>query len=107
MSPIPINADNGGAVFHEGHDDMHGFTCVLESGVDTYIGRWEHNVDGVIILKGASHHQDGEEGMRTKDFIEKTAKFGLVPKQPQIEVEAAGVTSVRKLGDVAKAIRGF
>ena len=96
-----------GAVFHEGHDDLHGFTVVIEAGSVTWVGRWDSEADGRIRMVGVVRHQDGEDGLTTQEFIERIARTGFQEALPQAVVERGGVVRVRKLGDVTREVRGF
>ncbi|NUQ34507.1 MAG: hypothetical protein HUU29_06165 [Planctomycetaceae bacterium] len=96
------------AVFHPNHDELHGFTVVIttKSGV-TYIGRWDHEEGGHILLNDASVHQDGGGGISQADFIKQTALWGVRVTQKQAVVERSDVVDVQRLGDVAKTVRGW
>jgi hypothetical protein len=96
------------AVFHPNHDELHGFTvCVETNGAATYIGRWDHQESGKILLNGASIHMDGDAGLSSAEFIKKCALWGVEVQVPSVIVEAATVKRVRKLGEVANELRGW
>lgn len=96
------------AVFHPNHDELHGFTvCVETNGSETYIGRWDHQHQGKILLLGADLHRDGERGLSTADFIKKCALWGVEVNHDHLVVDAATVKSVRKLGEIATEVRGW
>jgi hypothetical protein len=96
------------ATFHPNHDELHGFTvCLTTNGPETYIGRWDHQESGKILLVGASAHSDGEGGMTSAEFIKKSALWGVDINRPQVIVDAASVATIRKLGDVASELRGW
>ena len=107
MNAPPEQGQGGGAVFHPEHDELHGFTVVLEAGAKTYVGRWDQELSGEILIVGATCHTDGDNGMAPSEFLEKTAKFGLTPTEDRILVPKSEVTRIRKLGDITKELRGF
>ena len=95
--------------FHPDHDELHGYTVVITTSTPTtYIGRWyNESEDGRILLNDASIHNDGENETSSEDFIKKSATWGVSVTQPQAIVERAVVKEIRKLGDVAKEVRGW
>ena len=96
------------AVFHPNHDELHGFTvCIRAKGGKTYIGRWDHQHEGKILIKGASAHIAGDGGMDQDGFIKQAALWGFSPEAESLIVEAGEVESIRKLGEVATELRGW
>lgn len=95
-------------VFHPNHDELHGFTvCIETNGPMTYIGRWDHQHEGKILLLGAAIHRDGDNGQSTADFIKQSAVWGVRQDRPQVIVDASEMKSVRKLGEIASEVRGW
>ncbi len=96
-----------GAVFHPDHDELHGFTMVLEAGAMTYAGRWDQENNGQVILRDADQHQDGDEGLSSAEYIEQIAHRGVHPAKPVLVVPKSDITRMRKLGDITQESRGF
>ena len=96
------------AVFHPNHDELHGYTVVINTSVgETYVGRWHHEEDGRILLNDVALHVDDQGDQSQEEFIKQTALWGVQVTHPQALVERKTVTDVKRLGDVAKTVRGW
>lgn len=96
------------AVFHPNHDELHGFTVCLETHGDmTYVGRWDHQHEGRILLLGVAQHRDGDGGVPRAEFIRQSALWGVRQDLPQVIINASDMKSVRKLGEIATELRGW
>ena len=96
------------AVFHPDHDELHGFTvCIETTGPLTVIGRWHHEEQGQVLVNDAAVHVEGEAKESRADFIKQAATWGVSATHPHYHVERAVICSVRKLGEMAKDIRGW
>ena len=94
--------------FHHNTDELHGYTVVIRThGAATYIGRWDHEKAGKILLLGATAHNDGDDGKSTDEFLKQAALWGFQPASPQLIVAREEVADVKKLGDLATELRGW
>jgi hypothetical protein len=92
--------------FHPGHDALHGFTVVLFSnGPSTWVGRWQEEQGGMIVLADACRHQDGERGLSKREFLAELARTGPRPTHRILTVPRTEVSGIRQLGEVVREVR--
>jgi len=85
--------------FHSHKGELHGITVVVRTpGTRVYVGRCdEQRPDGILLLD-ADHHDDGDGGRTTEEYLERAYRFGVFGKHPRILVPAAEVDEVVPLG---------
>ena len=88
--------------FHNNKGELHGISVVVDMlGPTIYVGRCDEVTDQQVVLLDAAEHQDGREGCSKKEFVRRTARFGIPKMQARIVLPRAEVASVRRLGEVA------
>ncbi len=87
--------------FHSDKGDLHGITVVVRTnGARVYVGRCdEHRPDG-IILNDVDHHDDGQDGKSTDQYLEFASKYGVFKKHDRLIVPQDEIASVTRLGDL-------
>lgn len=89
------------AVFHPGHDELHGMTVVLStSGPMTFVGRWEHKQNGLIVLNDAAMHEATDGGKTREVFLAEQKKYGVAVQHRQLTVPEASVSEVALLREI-------
>ena len=92
---------SAGAVFHPGHDELHGMTVVLlTDGPRTYVGRWDSVQDGMIHMVGVSMHEKDRDQRSREDFLTETKTYGIAVQFPRLTVPEKEVKRVVKLADI-------
>ena len=88
-----------GAVFHPGHDDLHGMTVVVyTSGPMTVVGRWDATRAGMVYLNDCALHEEG--GEQSKDeFVQAQKTYGVAVAHKSLTVPEASVQKVVMLRD--------
>lgn len=85
--------------FHQGKSELHGITVVVETvGGDLYVGRCDDEDEQRVILLDADMHRPTDEVSR-EEYLDKAVRFGVWNRLPKVEVERAGVVSLRRLGE--------
>jgi hypothetical protein len=93
-----------GAVFHPGHDNLHGITVVLYTdGPRTYVGRWDQEEGGFIAINSASMHDTARDAKPRDQWLADTKTYGVAVQFPRLTVPRKEVTRVVKLGDLEVA----
>jgi len=89
--------------FHRDKGELHGITVVVETtGPRVYVGRCdEENGMGVVLLD-ADHHDDGDAGKSTEEYLRFAARYGIFKKHDRIVVPREQVRKVTRLGDLAR-----
>jgi hypothetical protein len=86
---------------HESRHALHGITVVVETdGPELWIGRCDDIVPAGVILKDADLHREGESVRSRSDWLEQAKRFGVHPNHRHHLVDAARVTSVRRLAEL-------
>lgn len=84
-----------GAVFHPGHDALHGITVVLfTKGPKTFVGRWDAERDGMAHLFGVAEHEEGQSEQPRDEWVAATKKYGVAVAHQSLAVPAAEVEKV-------------
>lgn len=87
--------------FHSDKGDLHGITVVVETnGPRVYIGRCDEETAAGIVLLDADHHDDGESGRSSADYIRRAARFGVFKKHDRLVVPRDEIARVRRLGEI-------
>ena len=87
--------------FHDDKGEMHGITVVVKTnGPRVYVGRCDTQGEEGIVLLDADHHDDGDDGRSTEQYLERAAKFGVFAKHPQLVVPTAEIAGVQRLGEL-------
>lgn len=89
--------------FHSDKGELHGITVVVETnGKRVYVGRCDEETGAGIILLDADHHDDGDDGKSTADYLRFAARFGIFKKHDRVVVPRAEVRKVTPLGKIAR-----
>ena len=87
--------------FHDDKGELHGITVVVTTKTDrVYVGRCDTTGPEGIILLDADHHDDGESGRSTEQYLERAAKFGVFKKHDRVVVPTDQIDSVYRLGQL-------
>jgi len=90
-----------GAVFHPGHDELHGQTVVVyTSGPRTFIGRWDQDMGQMIRVVGATFHEEGGSDQTRDEWVQHVKKYGVPMDHEFVMVPKAEVSEVIKLREV-------
>lgn len=92
--------------FHQDKGELHGITVVVHThGPRTYVGRCDVADQRVVVLLDADIHEEGQaqEGQAPsrEEYLQSAARFGVWAKHRRLEIPAAEVASIVRLGDVA------
>jgi len=84
--------------FHSHKGELHGITVLVRTpGPRVYIGRCdEYRPDGIVLLD-VDHHDDGEDGRTTAEYIDRAYRLGVFPRHPQLKIPTPQITSVTPL----------
>lgn len=89
--------------FHEGLGDLHGITVVVETrGGITYVGRCHEENDRQVILHDADVHDARTSGTSREAYLARAARYGVFAKHGTLAVPRGEVTSIRRLGELAR-----
>jgi hypothetical protein len=87
--------------FHQGRHELHGITVVVDTaGPDLYVGRCDDMDEEAIVLLDADRHRDEPGGPSKAAYLERAARFGVFRRFARVAVPRAGITSIRRLGDL-------
>jgi len=88
--------------FHSDKGELHGITVVVRTkGARVYVGRCDTETPEGIFLLDADHHDDGEAGKSTKDYLAFAKRFGVFKKYDSIRIPRAEIAEVVPLGKLA------
>ena len=88
--------------FHHDRGALHGITVVVDTqGPRVYVGRCDSEGPDGIVLLDVDVHADGDGGRSKADYLRQVARVGHWKKHDRVEVAAAEIVSVRRLGDMA------
>ena len=88
--------------FHHDTHPLHGITCVLDTaGPRLYVGRLHEADARTVLLHDADVFDEVAGGPTKEQYLARAAAVGVWPRHRSLAVDAAEVTSVRRLGDVA------
>jgi hypothetical protein len=80
----------------------HGINLVIETdGTRVYIGRFDSTNGFTALLHDCDVH-DVAEGEDAEAYIRETARYGVNVTHRDVQVEVAGISRIRLLGDVPK-----
>ena len=89
--------------FHDDKGSLHGITVVVETkGARVYVGRCDEQTPAGISLLDADHHDDGDGGRSTAQYLERAARFGVFKKHDHIVVPQDEIAAVWRLGKLAQ-----
>ena len=85
--------------FHDDKGELHGITVVVVTkGPRVWVGRCDEQTPEGIILMDADHHDDGENGKSSEQYLEFASKYGVFKKHDRVVVPNDDVVSVSRLG---------
>ena len=88
--------------FHNDKGELHGITVVVETkGPRVYVGRCDTETGEGIVLLDADHHDDGEGGKTTGDYLRFAARYGIFKKHDRVSVPRAEIRKITPLGKLA------
>lgn len=90
--------------FHHDKDELHGITLALTTADAVYVGRCDDMDATRIILLDVAAHAEGDGGRSRAQWLERAAKFGVVPEQPRLTLPLAEVTEYAPLGDYYRGV---
>lgn len=86
-----------GAVFHPGHDDLHGMTVVvLTQGPLTVVGRWDAVRNGLVHLNDCALH-DGADPVARDAFLTAQKTYGVAVEHRTLTVPEKTIARVVRL----------
>ena len=90
-----------GAVFHPGHEELHGIT-VLVTGASgrAYVGRYHERGDRGIVLHDVAIHEPTSDQSRDQ-WIAKQLKFGVAANLRHLVVPADEALSIQRFADIS------
>jgi len=89
--------------FHDGLGDLHGITVVVETrGAITYVGRCHEENDRHVLLHDADLHDAASSATSREEYLARAARFGVFAKHRTLAVPRGEVTSIRRLGELAR-----
>ena len=89
-----------GAVFHEGHHELHGITVVVDcSDGRTLIGRFDREQDGKVVLLNASVNPDPAA---RGEFVSRAYQFGVRPDESRLLLDASLITRLIRLSEASR-----
>jgi len=78
----------------------HGINLVVETDAKIYIGRFDSTNGFQVFMHDAVMRELGQ-GDEREDFVKQTAKYGVPVEHKDLTFDAAGVSRIRRLGDIA------
>ncbi len=90
--------------FHQGKGDLHGITLALIATDGVYVGRCDSMNEEHVVLLDVDHHTEGDGGKTNTEWLERAAKFGVVPKQPRMVLAMSDVREYAPLGDYYRGV---
>ena len=88
--------------FHADKGELHGITVVVRTnGTRVWVGRCDEQTAEGIWLNDVDHHDDGQDGKSTDEYLSFAAKYGVFKKLDRHLVPAGEVSEVCRLGDLA------
>lgn len=88
--------------FHHDKGELHGITVVVETKDGRlYVGRCDVADAFHVVLLDADLHEEGGEGPSRPEYLRSAAKFGVWAKHRRIDLPAAQVLSIQRLGDLS------
>ncbi len=97
----PQGADGAsGAVFHQGHHELHGITVVVDcDDGSTLIGRFDREQDDQTLLLNVAVHRDPDG---RDEFIARAHRFGVRTDADRMLVDRASIVRVVRLGEAIR-----
>jgi hypothetical protein len=90
-----------GHVFHPGHAALHGVTVVLETiGSRTYVGRYDSEDASGVHLVDVGVHDSSASQIPKKEYLRKSARFGIRADHKHVLVPANEVAKITRLGEL-------
>jgi len=85
--------------FHDDKGELHGITVVVQMrGPRVYVGRCDQQTADGIHLMDVDHHDDGQDGRSTAEYLLRAHKFGVFAKEPKLFVANDEIEAVYRLG---------
>jgi hypothetical protein len=85
--------------FHDDKGELHGITVVVQMrGARVYVGRCDQQTAEGILMLDVDHHDDGQDGRSTTQYLERAHKFGVFAKAPKLFVPNDEIEAVYRLG---------
>lgn len=85
--------------FHSDKGELHGITVVVwTTGPRVYVGRCDTRTPEGIHLLDADHHDDGQEGKSTQEYLDFAKRYGVFKKHDHVHVPQAEIRRVAPLG---------
>ena len=86
-----------GAVFHPGHDELHGMTVVVfTNGPLTVVGRWDATRGSGVAMNDCALHE-GPPGPERDAFLQTQQTYGVAVAHKSLTVPTASITRVVRL----------
>ena len=87
--------------FHDDKGELHGITVVVQmKGPRVYVGRCDQQTADGIHLMDVDHHDDGDDGRTTEQYLERAHKFGVFAKESNLFVPTGEIEAVYRLGEL-------
>jgi hypothetical protein len=88
-----------GAVFHPGHEELHGITVVIEGASGRlYLGRYHEQGSRGIVLHDVAIHEPGSS-MSREQWLLRQHKFGVAAEHRNLVVPVSEAFSIRRFSD--------
>jgi len=73
------------AVFHPGHEELHGVTVVVEGASGrTWVGRYHETSDRGVELHDVAIHDPATATLPRVQWVERLRKFGIQVDEPVV-----------------------
>ena len=87
-------------MFHQGHQELHGVTVVVETaGPVTYVGRFDTEDDAGVHLLNVGVHDSSAGGTR-EEYVRRSSRFGVRTDKKHVVVPRAEVSRITRLSEV-------
>jgi hypothetical protein len=89
---------SNGAVFHPGHDELHGQTVVIyTSGPRTFVGRWDQDLGEMVRMVGAAIHEADASEQERDAWVAHNKTYGIAVQHEFVMVPKGEISRVVKL----------
>jgi hypothetical protein len=88
-----------GAVFHPGHEELHGITVVVEGQSGrTYVGRYHERGDRGVVLHDVAIREPSAD-VTKEEWLARQHRFGVDSAHRSLVVPTNEAVSIRRFSD--------
>lgn len=89
-----------GAVFHPGHEPLHGVTVVVEGASGcTWVGRYHEKTDRGVLLHDVATHDPETATLPRAAWLERLLRFGVKVDRKALVVPPAEAHRITRLAE--------